>query len=269
MNEDTSLQPLTVTLSREELLAVLDLLRAPTIPGLDREMSGEPTPEQEAFALVVARRALLARGLAQMQANGEFLLHQGLLKSVGTCAFARASILAYYWPAGAQVPERIFGHVRGGDTVAHTRPATVLHRFTGLPTKDALVEHVLAFCKFDASPPMIAFDFTVSRQGFADARQFTQAENAAAATALLVQEGVPNAAAASLVTAWAAAPRISVFQTLTQQGNQAVRTREFTLIQDGQTAWWVAPTPGAGAKTPVRVKTASSDEIRALLADGL
>jgi hypothetical protein len=269
MNEDNSLQPLAVILSREELLAVLNVLRAPTIPGLDRELSGELTPEQEAFALVVARRALLARGLAQMQANGELLLHRGLLTAVGTCAYAQASILAYYWPAGAQAPERLFGHIRGDDVVVHTRPAPVLHRFTVLPSKDALVEHVLAFCQFEADPPVTRFDFAVPRQDFADARQLANAGNASAATGLLVQDGVPDAAAAALVTTWSAAPRVSVLQTLVQQGNQAVRAREFTLVQDGQTTWWVAPTPGAEANAPVWVKTVSADEIRALLADGL
>jgi hypothetical protein len=269
MNKDTNLQPLTVILSREELLAVLDVLRAPMIPGLDRELSGELTPEQEAFALVVARRALLARGLAQTQAGGEFLLHRGLLTMVGACAYAQASILAYCWPSGAPTPERLFGHIRGDDVVAHTRPAAVLHRFTGLPSKDALVEQALAFCGFDAAPPGVAFDFTVSRQDFADARQFTDAGNATAATALLVQGGVSAAAAAALVATWAAAPRVSVLQTLTQQGTQAVRTREFTLMQSGQHAWWAAPEPDAEARGPVRVKTASGAEIRALLASSL
>jgi len=269
MNEDISLRPLTVMLSREELLAVLNVLRAATIPGLDREPSGGLTPEQEAFALVVARRALLARELAQMRADGEFLLQRALLAAVGACAYAQASILAYHWPWGAQAPLRLFGHVRGDDVVAHTRPDPVLHRFTVLPSNDALIEHVLAFCQFEAAPPRVAFDFTVPRQDFADARQFAIAGNATAATALLVQDGVPDAAAVALVATWAAAPRVSVLQTLIQQGNQAVREREFTLVRDDQTAWWVAPTPGAEAQAPVRVKTASGDEIRALLAGGL
>jgi hypothetical protein len=265
MNEDNSLQPLAVILSREELLAVLNVLRAPTIPGLDRELSGELTPEQEAFALVVARRALLARGLAQMQADGELLMHRGLLTAVGTCAYAQASILVYYWPSGAQAPERLFGHIRGDDAVAHTRPGPVLHRFTVLPSKDVLVEHVLAFCQFEAGPPVAIFDFTVPRQDFADARQFADAGNASAATALLKQDGVSDAAAESLVTTWAAAPCVSVLQTLTQQSNQAVRALEFTLVQSGQNAWWAAPMPGEEANTPIRVKTASASDIRDML----
>jgi hypothetical protein len=265
MNEDTSLPPLAVTLSREELLAVLNVLRAPTIPGLDREPSGELTPEQEAFALVVARRALLARELAQMRADGELLVRRGLLAAVGACAYAQDSILAYTWPAGAQAPLRLFGHIRGDDVVAHTRPAEVLHRFTMLPSKAALVAHVLAFCGFDAAAPTAAFDFTVSRQDFADARQYASAGNRVAAIELLVRNGAPEAAAASLVATWAAAPRVSVLQTLTQQGNQAVRTREFTLTHSGQHAWWAAPEPVAEAKAPIRVKTAGANNIRDLL----
>ena len=269
MNDDTSLQPLTVILSREELLAVLNVLRAPLIPGLDREPSGELSPEQEAFALVVARRALLARELAQMRADGEFLVQRGLLAAVGACAYAQDSILAYTWPAGAETPDGLFGHIRGGDVVAHTRPTAVLHRFTLLPSKAALVAHVLAFCEFDAAPPAAACDFTVPRQDFADARQYASAGNSVAAIELLVRDGAPEAAAASLVATWAAAPRVSVLQTLIQQGNQAVRTREFTLLQSGQHAWWAAPGPGAEAKAPMRVKTASANDIRDLLTKSL
>lgn len=265
MNADTSLPPLAVTLSREELLAVLNVLRAPTIAGLDREPSGELTPEQEALTLVVARRALLARGLAQMRADGEFLVQRGLLAALGACAYAQDSIQVYTWPAGAEDPERLFGHVRGEVVVEHTRPAAVLHQLTLLPSKAALAGRVLAFCEFDAAPPAAPFDFTVPPQDFADARQTAGGGNTTAATALLMRGGAPKAAAASLAAAWAAAPRVSVLQTLARSGNQAPRVREFTLIQSGQQGWWAALEPGAGAQAPIRVRTASAEQIRLLL----
>ena len=265
MNDETGLPPLAVTLSREELLAILNVLRAPAIPGLDSEPSGELTPEQEAFAIVVARRALLARGLAQLRADGEFLVQRGLLAAIGACAYAQDAILVYTWPAGAQAPQRLFGSIRGDDVVLHTRPAEVLHCFTLLKSKAELMAHVLAFCEFDAAPPAVPFDFTVPRQDFADARQHAGAGNTAAATELLVRDGAPEAAAAGLVAVWANAPRVSVLQTVTQLSNQAARAREFTLVQGGQTAWWAALMPDEEATAPVRVKTVSSAEIRALL----
>lgn len=266
MNGNINPQPLSIMLSREELLAVLAVLRATTIPGLEREPSGELTPEQEAFALVVARRALLARELAQLRADGEFLLHRALLTAVGVCAYAQDSILAYHWPSGAQAPVNLFGHVRGEDVVAHTRPDPVLHRFTMFASREHLVEQVLTFCEFREAQPAASLDFIVPRQSFADARQLATRSDTSEAIALLVQDGVSNPAAAALVATWTAAPRVSVLQVLTQESNQAVRTRELTLLQDQQTAWLVTPMFDGEAKAPVRVKTISAAEMRLALA---
>ncbi len=266
MTENTGFQPLILTLSREELLAVLAVLRATTIPGLEREPSGELTPEQEAFALVVARRALLARELAQLRADGEFLLHRALLTAVGVCAYARDSILAYHWPSGALAPARLFGHVRGADAVTHTTPEPVLHRFVLLASRDELVEQVLTFCEFRETPPAANLDFIVPRQIFADARLLAGRGDAPAAQTLLTQDGVSESAATALVSTLTSAPRVSVLQMLTQANDQTVRTREFTLIQDQSTAWWLAPMFDGEAKAPVRVKTVTGSEMRAVLA---
>ncbi|PKO23704.1 MAG: hypothetical protein CVU38_02420 [Chloroflexi bacterium HGW-Chloroflexi-1] len=269
MNEESRSQPLTVLLSREELLAILDVLRAPTIPGLDREPTGELAPDQQAFAVVVARRALLARELAQIRADGELLVHRALLTAVGVCAYSQDAVLAYHWPSGGQAPHRLFGHIRGADVVVHTRPSAVLHRFTLLQSKEDLVNQVLAFCECGDVPVAQPLEFTVPRQDFADARQLASAGDAARATALLTQAGVPNAAAGALVSTLVSSPRVSILQTLKQQGNQAVRSREFTLVQNGKHAWWVAPAAGQEAKAPLLVKTATAEEIRDLLAKSL
>jgi len=264
MNEHTVLPAPAVTLSREELLAVLHVLRASTIPGLDREPSGDLTPEQEAFALVVARRALLARDLAQVRADSEFLVQRRLLDAVGACAYAHDSILVYTWPPGARDPQNLFGHTRGGDVVAHTRPDAVLHRFTLLPSRAELVAQVLAFCKFDPAPTDEVFDFTVQREDFAAAREAAVGGSNAAA-ALLVRGGAPEDAAGDLAADWVASPRVSALQTLTRQADGTADSREFSLVQAGPRAWWVAPMPGEKANAPIQVKTASASDIRDLL----
>lgn len=269
MNEDAGRQFFSVTLSREELLAVLDVLRATTIPGLEREPSGSLTPEQEAFALVVARRALLARNLAQVQPDGAFLLHRELLRAIGTCAYAQNSILVYHWSAGEQAPRTLFGHMRGDDVVTHARPGPVVHRFTLLPSRRELVEQVLAFCEVKDATQATVLDFLVPRQEFADARQLAGVGNTGAATDTLVTSGLPAEDAAKLVAAWAASPRVSALQTVTQQGNQPAQTQEFTLLQDGRYIWWIAPQADAGPKGPLHVRTMSVQAVRDLLVQSL
>jgi len=134
-----------------------------------------------------------------------------------------------------------------------------------MPSLEALVANILAFCGFEARLCATTFDFTLPRQDFADARQYTIAGDVLDASALLRQGGASEAAASALVASWAAMPRISAIQTIKQEGDQGLRTREFTLVQDSSTAWWIAPAVDGDAKSPVRIKTAAAEEIRDLL----
>ncbi len=262
MNDATALPQPAVTLSREELLAVLNVLRAAGLPGLENEPSAELTPEQEEFAIVIARRALLARGLARIRADGEFLLQRGLLAAIGACAYPQLSMAAYTWAPGADTPQRLFGHVRAGDCVAHAPVDSVLHRFTVLPSQAALVEQVLMFCEFNPAPPPAVYDFAVPSEEYVRVRERAMAGDTTSAREVLAQVGAPEEGAAWLAAAWASAPRVSVLQTLARQENQTARVHEFTLVQSGQQGWWAAPTSPEG---PVRVRTISGGEIRDLL----
>lgn len=269
MKENTDLQHFSVVLSREELLAVLVALHATTIPGLEREPSGQLTPEQEAFAIVVARRALMARNLAQIQNDGTFLIHRELLRAVGTCAYARSSVLVYHWPSGEQTSLAFFGHVRENDVVIHTRPGLVLHRFTLVTSLQELVEQVLSFCEVEDAVADDIFDFFVPRQELADARQLASVADTSGAVSVLARSGVSEGDAAALIAAWAANPRVSAMQTIARQNDQMVKAQEFTLIQDGQRVWWIAPATNTDPKSPMHVRTTSVQAIRSLLISNL
>ena len=162
MNGNSPTQPLTILLSRA-LLAVLEALHVPAIPGLDREPSGELTPDQQAFAVVVARRALLARELAQIRPDGEFVIHRAVLDAVGACAYWQEEFQVYHWPAGAQAPESFFGHINQGRTVVHTRPDAVPAPLALLDSRAALVESMLAFCQCTEPPLSTPLAFAALR----------------------------------------------------------------------------------------------------------
>ena len=127
---ETGDQPMNVLLSRDELLLMLQLLRAPTLAGLDANPAGDWNAEQQRVALTVAERALRARDLAHLRPGGELAVHTALLAAVGVCAYPQATLFVYHWPANAEAATRYFAHQRQGELVAHTRPADVLHLFT-------------------------------------------------------------------------------------------------------------------------------------------
>jgi hypothetical protein len=264
MDNENSIEPINLLLSREELLFALNLLQAQFIPGLDPDPLGELTPEQRPLVLTVAGRALRARELAQVQENGEWLLHNDLLTTIGGCAYAHSLISVYHWPPTADTPARYFGHIRGNDIVAHTRPEDVLHRFTLLPSKEQLAGQVLAFCGYDngAAPPTLELSLPAAALG--QVRELAAAGERAKAEAILADHEVAPDAAKAFVDILAASPKISILQTLKQQAEGAVQKQDLTLLQHDHQAWLISASPET-----MRVKTVTKSELEALLTESL
>src|SRR5688500_1305998 len=124
MNSNT---PLTITLSQEELLAVLDVLQARTIPGLNAPQFARLNDREKQLVPTTARRALQARGLATVREDGVLLVHRALLTAVGVCAYSQSAAAIYHWNPSSENPAFFSGHIRGDDIVAHTRPDPFLH----------------------------------------------------------------------------------------------------------------------------------------------
>ncbi|MCK6624499.1 MAG: hypothetical protein L6R45_04915 [Anaerolineae bacterium] len=267
MNGEKSLEPVNILLSREELLFVLNELQADFIPGLDPDPQGELTLAQETFGITVAGRALRARELARQRPGGEVEIHTALLTMVGVCIYSQNVLFAYHWSGNATLPTRYFGHIRGNDIVAHTRPDEVLHLFSLLPNKEQLTNQVLAVCQYADVPAAPPLEFSAPGELFAQVRQLAGAGEAAKATDLLVGNGVTAETARTFVDTLAHAPKVSILQTVKQPGDGTVQKRDFTLLQNGHQAWLAIA--AAEPDAPLRIKTTSGAEIRTLLADWL
>lgn len=269
MTEERTNGPIDIVLSREELLLVLDLMEADYLPGLDADPLGELNPDGRELALTVAARGLRARGLAQVNDDGELNLHATLLAAVGACAYASNTIFVYHWPAAGEVPTRYFGHVRDGDIAAHTRPEDVLHLFTVLPSKEQLIEQVLTACAYEEASSSDPFEFPVNGDEFVQVRELALGGKAQNATELLVSAGTASEAASAFVSTLTNAPRISVLQTLTQEEGESVLKRDFTVIQNSEYTWFIAPTSEDSENPALVVRSSGKDEIEALLNDSL
>lgn len=266
-NGDTG-HPLKILLSRDELLLVLGQLDAGYIPGLDDDPLGELTPEQQSLALTVAGRGLMARELAGLTEEGDLLVHVALLTAVGVCAWSQNAVFAYRWPAGSNAPARYFGHIRGDVAVAHTRPQEVLHLFSLLPSRTALIDEVAAFAGGSASSGKSNFSgpLVVSGADFGRARELAAAGNADQAAVLLGGVG-QSPAAVALADALAANLDVTIVQTLKQLESGAVQRRDFTLIasHNGGGQWLVIA--GADPDAPLTARPTDSEDLRALLSE--
>ena len=72
-------------------------------------------------------------------------------------------------------------------------------------------------------------------------------------------------AAAAFTATLADSPRVSIFQTLQQTGEDTVQKSDFTLVQNGAYTWFVAA--AQEDETELLVKTTNKDEVAALLAE--
>lgn len=260
---------LSIVLSQEELLVVLDALQTRFIPGLDAEAVGALTGEQLEMVLPVAQRALQARNLAQVGENGRLHLHRSLLTAVGVCAYSQSAAMVYHWTRGGEQPEQFFGHIRGLEVVAHTCTDGMLHQFSLLPSKEALVDHLLVGCECtmtDAPTPPL--ELTISQAGLTEARLLAEAGAVYEAGQLLLSSEALEGAAQAFAQTLAASPRVSILQTLKQQGNEMVYSRQFTLLHDESYLWFVMPTQDQ-PQAPLLARTATAEAVRAVMSEWL
>ncbi|MCB9420413.1 MAG: hypothetical protein H6667_11455 [Ardenticatenaceae bacterium] len=263
MSDDNGLEPIGVLLSREELIFVLDLLQASSLPGLDADPLGDLTPQQRAMSMVWAGRALRARGLGQLNEDGEMALHHALLTAVGVCAYSNDAIFIYHWPEAGADPSRYFGHLRGEDMASHTRPADVLHQFSLLPSRDHLLEQVFDFCGYEDGSQSADLTMTVNNADFVRARELAGDGQTQAAVEALTQNDVPAETAVAFAATLADSPRVSIFQTLKQDGADSVQKSDFTLVQNSDHTWFIAP--ARDDEAALLVKTTNKNEVETIL----
>jgi hypothetical protein len=265
MSEENGFEPINVLLSREELIFVLDMLQADSIPGLDADPLGDLDPQQQAMSMVWAGRALRARELGQLNEAGEMVLHRAVLTAVGVCAYSSDAIFIFHWPEAGAEPSRYFGHIRGEDIASHVRPADILHQFSLLPDREHLLAQVFDFSNYEHGTETDDLSMTVSNANFVRARELSSEGQTEAAADLLVGNGAPMETAVAFVNTLADSPRVSIMQTLKQEGEDTVQKSDFTLVQNGDYTWFVAP--AQEDESALLVKTTVKDELETLLAE--
>ena len=265
MSNENEFKPMNVLLSREELLLVLDLLKTKAIWGLDNDPLGVLDEAQRQWAVIWASRALRARQLAQLNEAGELMVHDALLTAVGTCAYADKAISITHWQAGEEIPSRYFGHIRGKDIVAHTRPEDVLYLFTLLLSKEELLAQIFDFCEYK-DVPTAAFEMSVANKHFAQARELADNGKEEQAVKLLVDNGAERETAVAFVYTLTNSTRVSILQTLKQGESDTLQKNNFTIIQNDVYIWLIVSVQETGGDA-LLIKFVTKSDIENTLFD--
>lgn len=266
MNGENQESPVRFVLSREELIFVLNKLQVSIVPGLDADPVGELTPEQQAWSMVTAQRALQARELVQIRSDGVVAVHNSVLTAVGICAYAERTVFVYHWPVNEDLPVRTFCHRRGDQAVFHRRPSDVLHEFTLMSASEDLADQILHACTYKDVRADGDYTFKLPNDAFVEARTRAAGNEVSSAQSVLIGVGVEEQAAQSFAETLAGTARVSILQMVKQEGGE-VKKADLTLLQDGSYPWLLQPVEED--PTALTIKTLPRQAIVDLLNDWL
>lgn len=218
-----------VTLSREEVLVILNLIGTRALPRLGEEPIPGLTDEQRAFALIVAERALRARGLATINEEGKLLIHSDILRMVGFCALSTHSIFVTAVESVSGIGSQLVAHLYEAGWVLHLRPDPVLHTFELGEKIESLVERIAIFAGWTSVPHRDKFAITVAKPILARVREMADS-NPRSAIKLLVSEGNDPHTSQQLVDLLAQPHIVTVTQRVHTISDTSVSIQSITIL---------------------------------------
>lgn len=134
---------ISLSFSQEEVVLILKILGADTIPGVGQQPFGEVSEEVERHLLASAERTLRARAMIAIE-DERINIDQTVVALIGTCAVPQLSWLVTRTVKN-QLPENRFYHSTPSMFVEHTISGPGIHTFTALARQEQMVERLTNF----------------------------------------------------------------------------------------------------------------------------
>jgi len=262
-----------VVLSREEIQAILLVLQRPDIPGLGQPPLPNITPEQAAYGLITAERALRARGLAHISGDvGEekkLLVHEDVLEVVALCSLPSQSLFVTKIASDAGRRAQFITHHGRGKWVIHTTPQAGLHRLRTMVAWSAVRDDLDLFTPLTTETSAVAdVSFDLSPDHIRAARDMAASGETEQGINLLMAQGVAQDAAHAFIQALATPHQIYVYQQVQPVNKTSVSLQSFTVLSLANQLWLMYDKPIAEGETAVSyVGTTTVSEIQGKLAE--
>lgn len=250
----------SILLSREEVLLLLKLIKAETIPGLGEEPIGELSQDQLAIGYIYAERALRARELAHINSDGKLAVNQALLETITVCAYSQNAIVAHHFPVDGR-PKVYSGHSYDGAHVSHVKLEDVLHLFSILPDQDTILQQTINICQLHNLPKTDAKEIKVTHATLEKIHQALNSDNHQIAIDLVVASDSELDAARAFVKLLAQPHTTSILYYISPSstGGQ-LSPREITILQNEESAWLMI-NPDETKPTEYAIQSLSSTKI--------
>jgi len=246
---------LSVSLSQEEVLAVLAYLEAPSLVGLETEILQGLGDDERRLVLGVAERALIARGFLRPGADNRLELAPEVQATVGACAFPEESVIVTRSPVNA-IQEKYFFHCSRRMVVLHVIPMTAIHQFVALEEKQDMLKAMLSILSLADLPAPACPPATLEQETLLAARDAAE-KGTEAALALLSPAGLEDVTARELARSLTTLTASTTLVRVAQK-----EAAGFTLLQAENGAWVLSPQNGEGENHRVLAVPASPDEVR-------
>ena len=233
-NDDTMM----LTLSLEELVLLLNLLKIGRLPGMAEDPSADAPPDQVAGAMAAAERALRARGFIQITSEDEpIIVFSPVLALLLGCVAAHTVMLAASEPAERPADARYY-HVSEHLAVGRSFPQLGLHRFTGGPEFGDISGELLEMLDINSQPRPSGRAGTVSADSMAKARDMAPNDKEKEAS-LLHEGGLPPDTAQAV--AQALHEPVCVGSVTAEYGGPDSRLESLGVVVTEQGIWGVVP----------------------------
>lgn len=225
----------SVQVSREELVYLLALLKTDFILGLDPDPMGEMTKEQMKIGLIYSERALRARNLAAIDAEGNLQINSALFALIETCAYPEFSLALHKFSPnkGAQ---QAFWHKREGLLVRHTKPSVPLHLFDFV-VEDEFINDVVSICDIAIFSENGYSPIEISNESLAKIKDGEL--NKETVIALLIDTGADESSAKELGTLLTSEHDVVALHAIFEKDDNKLEKHKLTLLANETSAWVV------------------------------
>jgi len=253
----STLDPLQLRFSHEELVVLLELQELPMIAGIGQNPFGYLTENIQTLLKQAALRSLLARNIVKINADGKSTVDEHLSKILFFCAHPLKLITIIWQEDGTihteyvyQVPELSIVHAQVYPGVHEL----VLFESDNTPFTANLLERLN--CSADTLP---AEQFTLSRRDFNHLHAMAEASTESELKELLISLSIEEQIATRYTTSLISGGIKFLVEAVSTEGQDQTK-QELTILATPQGCWLIEGM-GDPEKELITIKTVDANKI--------
>jgi hypothetical protein len=252
---------ISLTISHEELVFILKLMKWPLILGVGEEPLPGLNDEQMDAVMRAAGHSLLARRLVAPAEEGKVLVERLLAALLAPCVAPQFSLIISHSKREELLPEVRYYHATNGMLVEHAINGPALHTFTALSSSGDLQQRILAFLDLKTSVSAIVPPFKITQAALSQAVSDVARDNGDPTT-ILIASGLEPKVVSVFAQDLAARRSLSNLFVIRHQETDEPRSAGFGLLESADHTWLLQPQELPNDPSIIFIKPISIGEIK-------